>query len=413
MCRNYVQNTYYNYYVGANPTKYASHVPLFGELTRRGIYPGIDLRLYFDGGLLRYDVLVAPGAGTQRIQLEFSGADSLSINSLGELVLHTSIGDIIQQKLYAYQLVNGAQKSVSCAFQKEAEKVCIGFQLGSYDHTKELIIDPVLYSSYLGGQQTDDGKDIGIDPNGDVVIMGVTNSSSAEGFPAFNGPYLNLKPPKDAFVTKFKADLSGIIYSTYYGSDASGSNSGKDIAYCGAVDKVTGNVTFAGSTQGVVPAVGGGDHTYHGNGDAFIAKLNGSGDVMYSRILGGTYGDEVLDLAIVPVTEEAIVVGHTSSYDFPTTPGTIRPTKILVRAIMPTDSLYIEDGFVTKIATNGNTVFSSYIGADSSQDFCAGVALDKNNSIVIVGYTYSYNFTFQTGIDIFPFQSFLYSRRMG
>ncbi len=407
---NYLQNTYYNYYVGADPTKYASHVPLFGELTRRGIYPGIDLRLYFDGGLLRYDVIVAPGAMTGRIELEFSGADSLSINSLGELVLHTSIGDIIQQKLYAYQLVHGVQQPVSCAFKK-IEKGVYGFHLGNYDHTKELIIDPVLYSTYLGGQQTDEGRDIGIDPNGDIVIMGVTNSSSAEGFPAFNGPYLNLKQPTDAFVTKFKADLSSIIYSTYYGSDAAGSNSGKDIAYCGAVDKVTGNVTFAGSTKGVVPAVGGGDHTYHGNGDAFIAKLNGSGAVMYSRTLGGTKSEEVLDLVIVPNTEEAIVVGHTTSTDFPTTPGTIRPAMPKILSLtQPPDTITMEDGFVTKIATSGTTVFSSFIGADSSNEICTGVALDRNNGIVIVGTTLSYNFTNQTNIDIFPFNAFLYGR---
>ncbi|MFN8359274.1 MAG: SBBP repeat-containing protein [Candidatus Kapaibacterium sp.] len=408
---NYLQNTYYNYYVGADPAKYASHVPLFGELTRRGIYPGIDLRLYFDGGLLRYDVIVAPGAMTGRIELEFSGADSLSINSLGELVLHTSVGDIIQQKLYAYQLVHGVQQPVSCAFKK-IEKGVYGFHLGNYDHTKELIIDPVLYSTYLGGQQTDEGRDIGIDPNGDIVIMGVTNSSSAEGFPAFNGPYLNLKQPTDAFVTKFKADLSSIIYSTYYGSDAAGSNSGKDIAYCGAVDKVTGNVTFAGSTKGVVPAVGGGDHTYHGNGDGFIAKLNGSGAVMYSRTLGGTKSDEVYDLAIVPGTDEAVVVGHTTSTDFPTTSGTVRPAvrKLPVVNAFPPDTFIIDDGFVTKIAPTGATVFCSYMGADSSNDFCTGVALDRNNNIVIVGYTHAVNFTIMTGIDIFPYEAFLYGR---
>ncbi|MFN8359273.1 MAG: T9SS type A sorting domain-containing protein [Candidatus Kapaibacterium sp.] len=397
-----LQNAYHNYYVGADPSKWATNVPLYGELLRQNVYPGIDLRLYFDGGFLRYDFNVGVSAHPENIVLRFTGAESTSINAQGEVVLQTSVGEVVQQKLYAYQEVNGVKRQIECSFV-ETGAHSYSFRLASYDRSKPLIIDPLLYSTYLGGQQTDEGMDIGFDPVGDVVVVGTTFSSNAEGFPNDNGVQRTLNAPSDAFVTKFKADLSGIIFSTFYGSAAGNGGTGHDFASSCAVDKITGTITFAGKTLGIVPPVGGGDHTYHGSGDGFVAKLNPAGAIIYSRNLGGAKGDEVMDLTIVPFTEEAVVVGHTTSSDFPTTLGTIRPA-------MGLPAFTIEDGFVAKIATNGNTVFSSFVGADSSNDFCTGVALDKNNAIIIVGYSYSYNFTIQSGVDVFAFKAFLYGR---
>ncbi|MBK9247602.1 MAG: hypothetical protein IPM69_05695 [Ignavibacteria bacterium] len=68
---NLLHNTYYNYFIGTDKSRWASNVPLFGEVTRREIYKGIDARLYFDGGFMRYDFNVGVSSNPQDIQVKF------------------------------------------------------------------------------------------------------------------------------------------------------------------------------------------------------------------------------------------------------------------------------------------------------------------------------------------------------
>jgi hypothetical protein len=385
---NQLHSTYYNYFIGSDKSKWASNVALYGEVTRREIYKGIDARLYFDGGYMRYDFNVGVSSNPEQIAMKFKGAQGTKVNANGELVLKTSVGEVVHQKLFAYQEVNGERKQIDCAFISKGQNT-FGFRLASYDHSKKLVIDPIVYSTYLGGSQADYGKDLGFDPVGNVVVVGTTMSTVADRFPIKDGLYTILKAPTDIYITKLKADLSDVIFGTFYGSVAGGGGAtGEDEATCCAVDNITGVITFGGVVRGIAPGTGR-DNSYHGLQDAFMAKINNSGQgLICGTNIGGAKDDRVNDLVMTPFTGEVVVVGSTTSIDFPTTPGVIRP-------VVPTvTNLQLSEGFVTKLSNNGaGFIFSTYIGIDSAFDYCFGVALDKNNSIIVVG---------STRCDLFP-----------
>ncbi|MBK9247607.1 MAG: SBBP repeat-containing protein [Ignavibacteria bacterium] len=384
---NHLQSAYFNYFIETDKSKWASNVPLFGEVTRREIYKGIDARLYFDGGYMRYDFNVGVSSNPNDIAIKLSGAQATKINSNGELVLKTSVGEVVHQKLFAYQEVNGERIKIECAFIPKGKNT-YGFQLSSYDRSKPLVIDPILYSTYLGGSNADYGRDVGFDPDGNVVAVGTTMSTVNDRFPIKDGPYNLLRAPSDVYVTKLKADLSDVIFSTYYGSSAAGLATGNDEGTCCAVDNITGVIAFGGVVDGIAPGTGR-DNSHHGMQDGFVAKINNNGSsLICGTNLGGVNDDRVNDLVTVPFTGEFVAVGKTKSTDYPITSGVVRT------AMSTIFNSPRNDGFVTKLtATGAAYVFSTYIGIDSAFDECNGVALDKNNSIVVVG---------STRCDLFP-----------
>ena len=145
---------YYNYFIGNDKSKWASFVPLYGDIEVDELYSGINVKYYFDGNNIRYDYIVKPGGDLSKIRLKFEGQESLRINEKGELVIKTSLGEVTNGKLYSYQRIDGENKEVSCSFQKNSDGT-ISFNASDYDRQKELIIDPLIYSTYLGGNGDD------------------------------------------------------------------------------------------------------------------------------------------------------------------------------------------------------------------------------------------------------------------
>lgn len=227
----------------------------YGELLSSGIYPGIDLRSYYQNKAIRYDFDVAPGANPNLIQLHFKGADKV-VADLGELRLVTHVGTFAHGQLHAFQILNGKKVSVPAQFAMNGGNV--GFKVGAYDHSKPLVIDPVLsalrtamtqevlpvngvvYGSYYGG---DDGWDcvtaVTADANGNVYMTGYTQATD---FPITTGPYFtSLKGTQNAFVARLQGDAYNIDYSAYFG----GSNS--DFGQYISVDQYS-NVWITGVT---------------------------------------------------------------------------------------------------------------------------------------------------------------------
>lgn len=195
-------------------TKDAKGARTFQALNSAGIYPGVSLRNYFDGGAPRYDLLVASHADPSVIKLRFKAANGLKVNR-NRLAIETSVGEIVQNKLAAYQTVQGKKVPVAVAF-RSIDKNTVGFKLGRYDHSKPLTIDPLVYGSYYGG---DSGQDevhaVASDLTGGVYMTGVTR---AIDFPAIYGPYsLNLRGASDAFVSKLAGDIYRHDYAIYLG----------------------------------------------------------------------------------------------------------------------------------------------------------------------------------------------------
>ncbi|HSI73746.1 MAG TPA: hypothetical protein VK934_11280 [Fimbriimonas sp.] len=211
----------------------------YREVLQKGIYAGIDARSYFDNGLPRYDLVVAPGANPNQIKLAFKGADKVSVQG-GEIVLGTKLGAQKHGKLFAYQLVNGRKQQVAARFTQSGART-VSFELGAYDHSKQLVIDPLIYGSYYGG---DGGQDevhaVTSDTKGGVYMTGYTMSPI---FPAIYGPYgFQRLGGRDGFISKLQGDAYAHDYAAYFGG------AGTDLGMQINVDPF-GDVWIAGLTN--------------------------------------------------------------------------------------------------------------------------------------------------------------------
>ncbi len=211
----------------------------YSEVLQKGIYAGIDARSYFDNGLPRYDLVVAPGANAGQIKLGFTGANAISVKN-GEIVIGTKLGDQKHGKLFAYQMVGGKRKQVAASF-KMVGKNSVGFNLGNYDASRQLVIDPLIYGTYYGGDNgVDEVRSVASDTKGGVYLTGYTTSPI---FPAIYGPY-GFQPfgGRDGFITKLQGDAYAHDYAAYFGG------SGNDFGMQIAVDPF-GDVWVAGITN--------------------------------------------------------------------------------------------------------------------------------------------------------------------
>src|SRR2546430_6629697 len=167
-----------NYFLGNDPAKWRTNVPTYAEVRYEGLYPGVDLVYYGNDRQLEYDLVVAPGADPSQIALNFKGADRLEVDAQGDLVLHTAVGAIHQRRPMVYQELKDGRREIAGGYVlKGAEAV--GVQVGAYDTSRSLVIDPVLlYSTYLGGTLYEDGRGIAVDTDGNAYLTGTTTSTN-------------------------------------------------------------------------------------------------------------------------------------------------------------------------------------------------------------------------------------------
>jgi hypothetical protein len=230
------QEGYYNYFIGNDPSKHASYVGLYKEAVVKDVYNGIDLRYYFDKGGLRYDYVVHPGADPAQIVFTLEGSDKTYVNERGNLVFTTRFGEVAMAELKTYQ--ERDKKVIKSEFMKREGKW--GIALAGYDKTQALIIDPLVYSTYIGGIDDDRGFGIAVDGSGNAYVTGWTRSTDYDvtsgAFQTTNGG------TSDVFVTKLNASGSGLVYSTYIGGGY------VDYGYDIAVDG-SGNAYVMGYTE--------------------------------------------------------------------------------------------------------------------------------------------------------------------
>jgi beta-propeller repeat-containing protein len=206
-----------NYFIGKDPKKWRANVSTYAKVKYEHVYPGVDLVYYGNPNQLEYDLIVAPGADPNRIKLAFEGHHTMRVDEAGDLVLSTTAGEIVQRSPLAYQELNGRKERVRATYAQQGGNE-VAVDLGRYDASRPLVIDPVLvYSTYLGGSLGDSGNSIAVDPAGCAYITGFTNSRD---FPTLNPLQPNhgsLGFTSDVFVTKLNASGSALVYSTYIG----------------------------------------------------------------------------------------------------------------------------------------------------------------------------------------------------
>ena len=201
-----------NYFMGDDPSQWHTGVANFGRVEVPNVYQGINLVYYGNQQQLEYDFDVAPGADPTLIQLNFQGAQGLSLDAQGNLVISTAAGDVVEHAPVLYQVVAGTRQTVSGGYVLEANGQ-VGVAVGAYDAGLPLVIDPVLsYSTYLGGSGADQGNGIAVDSSGNAFITGETSATdfliTSQTIQGSN----NAGGTSDAFVTELNASGSLVLH---------------------------------------------------------------------------------------------------------------------------------------------------------------------------------------------------------
>ena len=357
-----------NYYLGNDPKKWQTDVSQYARVAYKSVYPGIDLAYYGEQSKLEFDFIVAPASDPASIDLAFSGAQHVTTDASGNLVISSAGGDVVLHKPVAYQQQNGSRQLVDARFVVKGKNQ-VSFDLGSYDRSREVVIDPtVTYSTYFGGSAEDEAYGVAVDSSGNAYVTGATKS------PNFPGP-LAAGTNFDAFVSKLNPAGSALLYSTFVGGNAgNGDNFGLGIAVNSTGTYVIGNTSSTNFPASVTIGAGGGV-------DVFVAKLdNSTGVASQLTKIGGTANDSGNGIA-VDSTGAAYIGGETDSIDFPIAGPPIQ-----------TSNAGKGDGFIAKLDSNGTVLdYSTYIGG-SNGDLVTGIALDSSNNAYVTGITVSSNF---------------------
>lgn len=303
--------TYYNFFQGNDPSMWASNARAFGRVHYSSIYAGVDLQVYSVDESLKYDLVVQAGHDASVVRMKYDGVEPTVLKN-GDLLISTSVNYWVERKPVAYQLVNGFRVDVACEFHVEGDVVSFCFPNG-YDPCEELVIDPLLiFSTYSGSGADSWGSTATPGEHGMLYSSGVTNHF---------------------------------------------------------VPNAQGNNVFSG-TFPVTP--GAFQTSYGGLYDVAILKYDSIGrQLLYASYLGGSQSESSHSL-IMNSNNELVVLGTTSSDNFPTTTSAFDRT--------------FNGGFeVSNVVTyaNGTDIFVAKVKADGTallgSTFLGGASNDGVN----------------------------------
>jgi hypothetical protein len=421
-----------HYFMGKDPKKWRTDVPQYPRVEYRDVYPGVSLTYYGNQNQLEYDFVVSPGADPGRIRLGIEGADKVHLDAQGNLVLGVQGAEVVQHAPVIYQEVGKARKPVDGRFVLRGRDQ-VTFEVGAYKTDLPLVIDPVLvYSTYLGGDGNDGFPGLAVDASGNAYVAGRTTSTdfpaddpirpsaggddvfvaklNAEGTAVVYSTYLGgsdselvggiavdpsgnayvggftrstdfptagaiqgaLAGAQDNFLTKLDATGSVLVYSTYLGGS---SGEGNLIKTSVAVD-VSGNAYLTGDTVSVdFPTVNPLDSCGGFYANAFVSKVNATGSALvYSTCLGGSHYDGGHGIA-ADASGHAYVTGFTFSNDFP--------------MVNPLPASLWGTTFVVKLDPSGSFIYSTPFGHFGRP---SGIAADASGNAYVTGSTASPDF---------------------
>ncbi|PSK90002.1 gliding motility-associated C-terminal domain-containing protein [Taibaiella chishuiensis] len=385
---------HHNYFLGNDPARWAGDVPLYGKVTRKQVYKGIDAVVYSKGSAVKYDFMVDAGIDPSVIRLQFEGVTP-RLQRNGSLLLQTSVNTVTEQAPYAYQVIGDKEVKVPCRYKLSSDAV-VSFELPSgYNKHYPLVIDPVLvFSTFSGGSAMTYGFSATYDTAGSLYAGG---ECFGVGWPVTTGAYqVNFGNGVDAGVNKYSPNGNILVYSTYYGG------SGQDLPTNMIVNN-QGELVICGSTSSTNLPVPTGcyDNTYNGgSADIFIARFSVSGsNLLAATYIGGSsaegqnvgslspnYGDASRGEVLTDSVGNIYIAASSSSGNFPVTSSAFQGTLG-----------GWQDGVICKFnAGLSNLLYSTFLGG-SSDDACFSLVFNSSGEVVVCGGTMSPNFPTTSG----------------
>ncbi|MCI0456209.1 MAG: SBBP repeat-containing protein [Gemmataceae bacterium] len=359
-----------NYLFGNDPSAWLTDVPNFGEVRYQGIYSGVDAVFRDRRGQVEYAFEVAAGSDPGAIALAFPDSSSLNINELGQLLVGLPDGStLLSTRPVFYEQTPAGVRDLEGRYVLRGGSQ-VGFEVVGHDFSRPLVIDPVLYATYLGGTPNEEARGVAVDDTGSAYATGLASGTSFPTTPTSLQPAFG-GGANDVFVTKFDNAGTALLYSTFIGG--TGADEGNAIA----VDP-GGNAYVTGKTVSAnFPTSPGAFRTTSAGADeAFVLKLNPAGNgLVYSTLLGGNGNDQ--GTAIAVQNGLAFVTGRAASTNFPTTPGVVQPS-----------TAFQNSCFVTKVNADGTgLVYSTYICGTTNLNEAAGIAVDAGGNAYVTGRT--------------------------
>lgn len=399
------QKEYFNFLIGKDKSKWASKVRAYEEVLQKDVYPGVDVLWQSSHGQLKYDLLLSPGASIESIQFSYAGHDSIFIED-GKLLVETSVGPLVEQAPYAYQIIDEEKILVNCRFELNDD--IVSFEVSdSYDPSYELVIDPtVVFSTYSGSQANNFGYTATFDSRGNLYGGGSAFGRPGQDYPLTPGAYQTVYGGGnvDMGITKYSDDGSTRIYSTYLGGDNtelphSFFVNGKDELFIfgttSSLDYPTTpnafDTTFnGGSTVNLANGLG---VIYDNGSDMVISRLSADGtQLLASTYLGGTDNDGLVFNAFLrynyadQVRGEVFIDDENNCYIASATYSTDLPVDSSAFQSISGGTL---DGCLFKLDNDLTTVlWGTYIGG-SGGDAAYSLVLDNNGNPYAAGGTMS------------------------
>jgi gliding motility-associated-like protein len=389
---------YHNYFLGNDPKKWASNVPIFDKVRYQNLYEGIDLDSYNSDGHFKYDLIVAPHVDPNIIEMYYEGADAVEIDN-SNLVIHTSVETIIEQKPYVYQIINDQKVVIPCEYELKGNTVSFVFPEG-YNENYSLVIDPTVVAATLSGMSGsyNFGHTATFDNQGNIYAGG---RSFGVGYQTTIGAFQTTYGGgnTDIAVTKYNPDGTAQVYATYIGGSEG------DFPHSMITD-FSGQLYILGTTESSnYPVTGNAFQTSKGLfQDIVVTKLNASGSALVgSTFVGGSgndgqnvatlnsnYDDTYRGEIVLDNQGNAYIASCTNSDNFPVTAGAFDTDQNV-------NGISTQDGVVFKLNSDLSTLFwATYLGG-SNGDAAFGIRVDDFGLVYVVGIAGSANFPTTSG----------------
>lgn len=383
---------YYNYFIGNDESKWAGNVRAFEELLFSNIYSDIDLKLYSNKNDIKYDIIVKPHGNIYQVELNYRNVNHLSIKD-GSLIVETSIGNIIEQKPYAYQFIKGKKTQVACQYVLKNNNVTYSLPNG-YNDNYELVIDPtIVVCSYDNSPVWSNCHGASYDVFGNIFVLGQADA----GYPTTTGAFQILSDSLyDNIVSKYNPTGNIKIFTTYVGGD--------NYEFIQNTVVTNNEINVFGTTysSNFPTSINAFDKTFNDTlpnfCDFFVCKLDLTGSSLLASTYIGGLGNDGINSVVVATEGSHIgnmlldpqgnvyVIGSTNSTDFPTSSGAFQAIKNSG-----------VDNIAFKLDPNLQTLlYSTFFGGTNNEN-AYGSKLINSNELLICGSTQSADFPSTAG----------------